>query len=129
MSTLAYGVSTVGWSGVTFLSVASQFAAAVLTFCCGWPMSGQRQEIFSGLARPATRDPGQYGSSVWSAETTLPERSCSRAVTPYTPKLVIPWVPAWNDAVHEAVVPGARLAETKNGFPAGIRSLAAPRDT
>jgi len=33
MSTLAYGVSTVGWSGVTFLSSASQFAAAVLA---GW---------------------------------------------------------------------------------------------
>ena len=33
MSTLAYGVSTVGWSGVTFLSAASQRAAAVLA---GW---------------------------------------------------------------------------------------------
>ena len=33
MSTLAYGVSTVGWPGVTFLSLASQFAAAVLA---GW---------------------------------------------------------------------------------------------
>src|SRR5215470_7802936 len=94
---------------------------AVHTFCCGCPMSGQSQEIFSGLARPATRDPGQNGSSVWSAEITLPERSCSWAVTPYTPKLVMPWVPARNDAVQEAVAPGARLAETKNGFPAGTR--------
>src|SRR2546421_6411781 len=102
---------------------------AVHTFCCGCPMSGQSQEIFSGLARAATRDPGQNGSSVWSAEITLPARSCSWAVIPYTPKLVSPWVPAWNDAVHGALVPGGRLAETENEFPAGIRSLATPRDT
>ena len=63
---------------------------AVHTFCCGWPMSGQSQEIFSGLARAAARDPGQNGSSVWSAEITLPARSCSWAVTPYTPKLADP---------------------------------------
>src|SRR6185369_13204696 len=62
-------------------------------------------------------------------EITLPARSCSWAVTPYTPKLVMPWVSAWNDAVHESVAPGLRLAETKNGFPAAIRSLATPRDT
>ena len=43
MSTLAYGVSTVGWPGVTFLSAASQFAAAVLAgfgaapVQLGWP--------------------------------------------------------------------------------------------
>ena len=43
MSTLAYGVSTVGWSGVTFLSAASQLAAAVLAGSLappvqlGWP--------------------------------------------------------------------------------------------
>ena len=30
MSTLAYGVSTVGWAAVTFLSAASQLAAAGL---------------------------------------------------------------------------------------------------
>ena len=198
MSTLAYGVSTVGWPAVTFLSPASQLAAAVLagsrlapvqvgwpptryrlvivatslssagsmtqvgwapgwlapassradrrppwprsparsllvrvavhTFWCGWSMSGQSQEIFSGRSRPADRDPGQNGSSVCREEITPPERSCNWAVTAYTPKLLIPWVLARNEAVQEAVAPGATLAEMRNGSPAGIRSLTTPRD-
>src|SRR5258708_24966263 len=91
-------------------------------------MSGQSQEIFSLLARPAARDPGQNGSSVCSDEMGSPERSCSWAVTGYTPKLLIPWVLTWNEAVQEAVRPGARLAEKGNGSPAGASPGASPRD-
>src|ERR1700759_5835344 len=32
---------------------------AVQTFWCGWSMSGKSQEMASGRARPADRDPGQ----------------------------------------------------------------------
>jgi len=67
-------------------------------------------------------------SSVWSEEITLPDRSCNWAVTAYTPKLLIPWVPARNEAVQEAVAPGATLRGMTNGSPAGIRSLTTPRD-
>ena len=102
---------------------------AVHTFWWGWSMSGQSQETFSGRASSAAWEPGQNGSSVCSEEIMSPETSCSWAVTPYTPKLVIPWVSARNDADHEAVAPGATPAETKKGSPAGIRSLATPRDT
>src|SRR5438132_9878037 len=101
---------------------------AVHTFCCGWSMSGQSQEIFSGLARAAARDPGQNGSSVCSDEMGSPERSCSWAVTGYTPKVLIPWVLTWNEAVQEAVRPGATLAGKRNGSPAGASPGASPRD-
>src|SRR5690349_3118672 len=101
---------------------------AVHTFCCGWSMSGQSQEIFSGLARAAARDPGQNGSSVCSDEITTPEGSCSCAVNGYTPKVLIPWVLTRNEAVQAAVPPGATLAEKRNGSPAGASPGASPLD-
>jgi len=91
-------------------------------------MSGQSQEISSGRSRPACPDPGQNGSSVRSEEITPPDRSCNWAVTAYTPKLLMPWVLARNEAVQEAAAPGARLWEMGSGSPAGIRSLTTPRD-
>src|SRR5919204_6047181 len=92
-------------------------------------MSGQSQEILSGLARPAVRDPGQNGSSVWSEADKPPDRSCSWAVTGYTPKLLIPSVLTWNEAVQEALAPGPRLTGSTSGFPAGCSPVATPRDT
>ena len=68
------------------LAARSLLVRAAHTWWCGWSMSGQSQEIFSGLSRlAAARDPGQNGSSVCSEENTSPERSCSWAVTGYTP--------------------------------------------
>src|SRR5438045_9615962 len=57
MSTLAYGASTVGWPGVTFLSAASQLAAAALAgfgvapVQRGWTPAPSRQ----GPAHPPLR--------------------------------------------------------------------------
>ena len=63
-------------------------------------MSGHSQEICNGRCRPAACCPGQNGSSVWSEESTSADRSCSCAVTPYTPNVLIPWALTWNEAVQ-----------------------------
>src|SRR6266571_1744043 len=130
MSTLAYGVISVGWAAVTFLSPASQLAVAGLLSVraaharwCGWSMSGQSQEILSRLCRPAAACvAGQYGSSVWSEESAPTAATpCSWAVTGYTPNVLIPSALTWNEALQETVAPGATLVATMNGSPAGVR--------
>ena len=72
------------------LAARSLLVRAGHTWLCGWSMSGHSQEIFSGLSKLAARCPGQNGSSVCPEEITSPERSCSWAVTGYTPNSLIP---------------------------------------
>src|ERR1700677_1402268 len=87
-------------------------------------MSGHIQAIFSGLAKPAARCPGQNGSSVWSSVSTSPEMlSCSWAATGYTPNSLIPAELTWNEAVQSAVPPGFTLAGMINGVPGASRPL------
>jgi len=89
-------------------------------------MSGHSQEIFSGLSRLAACCPGQNGSSVCPEESTSPDRSCSCAVTGYTPNTLIPAVLTPNEVLHATVPPGGTRAEMRNGCPTASKPEAMP---
>src|SRR6516165_6402307 len=84
MSTLAYGVSSVGWPVVTFLSPASQRAAAVLAGLrlapvqVGWPPTRYRRVIVAtslssaGSTNQVARAPGWLAPAVSRADRRPP---------------------------------------------------------
>src|SRR5690348_18436214 len=68
----------------------------------GRSTSGQIQEILRRLCRfAAVREPGQYGSRVWSVDSTLRVVAAwSWAVAGETPYVLMPAVLTWDEAVQ-----------------------------